>query len=221
MTVASASEKENAMNKKEHLTLVIATRNRKKIEELLRIMADLPVSLRSLDDFPRCPEVEEDAGTFEGNALKKARAVAAHAGLPAMSDDSGLVVDALGGSPGVYSARYAGDGAGDQENLEKLLRELRGVPREKRTGRFVCSIALAYPDGSAETFAGTVEGMIGEVARGRQGFGYDPVFFPEGHGRTFAEMSPAEKDAMSHRGRALAKLRDYLLRLASDVKGER
>lgn len=166
--------------------------------------------LVSPDDFPGCQEVEETEESFEGNALKKALAVAAFTGLPALADDSGLEVDALGGAPGVRSARYAGEGASDAENVEKLLHEMRGVPDEKRGARFVCVIALAQPDGRAEIFRGGVEGRIGGTPAGIGGFGYDPVFYPEGHGRTFAEMSPKEKDSMSHRGRALGKLRAYL-----------
>lgn len=199
------------MNNQRCLALVMATRNRKKVEELRRILAGLPVELRSLDDFPGCPEVVEDADSFHGNALKKALAVAKFTKMPALSDDSGLMVDALGGYPGVFSARYAGEGAGDRENLEKLLRDMAGVADGRRNARFVCSIVLALPDGRTETFEGTVEGRIGREARGENGFGYDPVFYPGGGERTFAEMSPSEKDGMSHRGSALGKLRQYVL----------
>ena len=189
------------------LELVIATRNKKKVEEIRRILEGMPVKLSSLDDFPGCPEVEEDADTFEGNAVKKALAVARYSGCPAVADDSGLEVYALNGAPGVFSARYAGAGAGDRKNLEKLLAELQGVEDPGRGGRFVCVIALAFPDGRVETFDGFVEGRIGGGPRGFNGFGYDPVFLPKGHERTFAEMSAGEKDALSHRGRALEKLR--------------
>jgi XTP/dITP diphosphohydrolase len=192
--------------------LVIATRNRKKIEEIRRILEGIPVRLYSLDDFPGCPDVDEDADTFEGNAVKKARAVAGYSGKPSLSDDSGLEVDALGGAPGVYSARYSGTGD-DSKNLEKVLSELKGVEESRRGARFVCVIALAFPDGKVETFEGFVEGRIGKEPKGFNGFGYDPVFYPKGRNRTFAEISPDEKDTMSHRGVALRKLRTYLASL--------
>lgn len=193
------------------MDIAVATRNRKKVEEIGRIMTGLPIALHSLAEFPDCPEVVEDADTFVGNALKKAHAVAAYTKMAALADDSGIAVDALGGAPGVFSARYAGEGAADADNLGKLLSDMEGVPADKRTGRFICVIALAWPDGSSMTFDGAVEGAIGTAARGVNGFGYDPVFFPEGHDRTFAEMSASEKDSMSHRGRALFKLREFLL----------
>jgi XTP/dITP diphosphohydrolase len=154
--------------------------------------------------------VEETEDSFQGNALLKARAVAACTGGYALADDSGLEVYALGGAPGVRSARYAGEGAGDRENLSKLLKELGDSPPENRGARFVCAMAFAGPDGTEEFFIGTVEGSIGLSPRGSTGFGYDPVFSPDGHRRTFAEMSPAEKDRMSHRGKALEKFRKYL-----------
>ncbi|HXX57489.1 MAG TPA: XTP/dITP diphosphatase [Thermodesulfovibrionales bacterium] len=190
--------------------LVIATRNRKKIEEMKRLLEDMAVLLYTLDDFPGCPEVSEDADSFRGNAVKKASAVANYAKRPAISDDSGLEVFALNGAPGVFSARYAGEAADDKKNLEKLLSELHDVDDGRRGARFVCCIALAFPDGSAEAFEGSVEGRIGRVALGSNGFGYDPVFYPEGHERTFAEMAADEKDALSHRGKALRKFREYV-----------
>jgi XTP/dITP diphosphohydrolase len=196
------------------LELVVATRNRKKVEEIRRILEGVPVALYSLDDFPGCPEVEEDQDTFEGNAVKKATAVAQYTKKPAIADDSGLEVYALNGAPGVFSARYAGEGADDRKNLEKVLSELRGVEEGKRGARFVCVIALAFPEGRVETFDGFVEGRIGTGPKGVSGFGYDPVFYPKGHGRTFAEMDADEKDALSHRGMALKELRVYLLSLA-------
>lgn len=192
------------------IELVIATRNSKKIEEIRRILEGIPLTLFTLDDFPGCPEVEEDADTFEGNAAKKATAVAKYTGKPAIADDSGLEVAALGGAPGVFSARYAGEGTDDKKNLEKLLYELQRVEAGWRGARFVCVVALALPDGEVETFHGLVEGSIGTEPKGISGFGYDPVFLPAGFDRTFAEMSPGEKDALSHRGNALKKLREYL-----------
>lgn len=195
------------------MELVIATRNRKKVEEIKRILQGAPVALYTLDDFPGCPEVEEDRDTFEGNAVKKAGVVAGHTGMPAIADDSGLEVYALNGAPGVCSARYAGTGADDGKNLEKVLTELQGVGEGKRGARFVCCVALAFPDGSVETFQGFVEGRIGEEPKGFSGFGYDPVFYPYGSDRTFAEMSADEKDALSHRGKALKKFREYVAAL--------
>jgi len=194
----------------EKLVLVIATRNRKKVEEIRRILEGVAVELLSLDDFPGCPEVAEDADTFEGNAVKKAIEVAHFTGKPSVADDSGLEVYALKGAPGVLSARYAGTGADDQKNLAKLLAELQGTEKSRRGGHFVCVIALAFPNGRVETFHGVAEGRIGTEPRGFNGFGYDPVFYPRGHRATFAEMSADEKDALSHRGIALRKLGAYL-----------
>ena len=194
----------------EKQVLVIATRNRKKVEEIRRILEGVGVELLSLDDFPGCPEVAEDADTFEGNAVKKAREVAHFTGKPSVADDSGLEVYALGGAPGVISARYAGTGADDKKNLEKLLDELENIEQDRRGAQFVCVIALAFPDGRVEAFHGVAEGRIGTEPRGSNGFGYDPVFYPRDHHVTFAEMSADEKDALSHRGIALRKLRAYL-----------
>lgn len=189
--------------------IVLATGNKKKLEEISRITANMGITLRTLTEFPDCPEVIEDADTFEGNALKKAREISAHTGLAALADDSGLSVDALGGAPGVYSARYAGENATDAENVGKLLGELSSASG-LRTARFHCVIALVLPDRTEQVFDGRVEGSIGDSQRGDNGFGYDPVFFPEGHERTFAEMGASEKDSMSHRGRALQKFLQYL-----------
>jgi len=194
------------------MEIVLATRNKKKIEEIKRITVDLPVAVLSLDNFPNCPETVEDKDTFEGNAVKKASEVCQCTGKPALADDSGLEVDALGGAPGVYSARYAGDSGGgnDVRNYEKLLAELNRVPDDKRGARFVCCMALAFPDGSIKTFFGYAKGRIGREPRGPEGFGYDPVFIPEGHKKTFAEMPGEEKDKLSHRGKALDRLAEFL-----------
>jgi XTP/dITP diphosphohydrolase len=194
------------------MEIVLATRNKKKIEEIKRITVDLPVTVLSLDNFPGCPETVEDKDTFEGNAIKKAVEVCRFTGKPALADDSGLEVDALNGAPGVYSARYAaGTGSGnDVRNYEKLLSELERVPNEKRSARFVCCMALAFPDGAIKTFFGESEGCIIREPKGKSGFGYDPVFVPEGHKTTFAEMSGPEKDLLSHRGKALGKVAEFL-----------
>ena len=192
------------------MTIVVATRNRKKVDEIRRILEGSVVSLLTLDDFPGCPAVVEDGQTFEENAVKKAVAVARYAGQTALADDSGLEVDALGGAPGVLSARYAGDDAEDCMNLTKLLDDMRSVGDAERRARFICCVALASPDGRARTFVGAVEGSLGRAPRGSRGFGYDPVFYPIGEIRTFAEMCDGEKDAISHRGRALRAVRRYL-----------
>ncbi|HCC68834.1 MAG TPA: non-canonical purine NTP pyrophosphatase [Nitrospiraceae bacterium] len=191
------------------MDIVLATRNRKKIEEIKRILC-LPLRIFTLDNFPECPKVEETGDTFEANAVKKATTVSRCTGMPAIADDSGLEVYALNRAPGVLSARYAGEGADDRENIERLLYEMRSFD-DKRGARFVCCIALALPDSSTNIFYGYVEGRVGREPRGFNGFGYDPVFYPEGHNRTFAEMSDDEKDAISHRAMALRELHRYLL----------
>jgi XTP/dITP diphosphohydrolase len=196
------------------MEIVLATRNRKKIEEIHRILAGTAISILSLGDFPLCPEVEEDQETFKGNAIKKAVETARFTGRIAVSDDSGIEVDALKGEPGVRSARYAGEGAGDRANLEKLLKTMEGLPPGKRSGRFVCIIALAFPDGRAESFDGIVEGTVGLKPAGSGGFGYDPAFYPLGQDRSFGQMTAAEKDVLSHRRIALDKLSRYLKSLS-------
>jgi XTP/dITP diphosphohydrolase len=192
----------------EFMELVIATRNKKKIEEIKRITEGLEVKVLTLDDFPGCPDVEEDGRTFEENAVKKATAVADYAGVTALADDSGIEVKALNGAPGVFSARYAGEGADDTKNVLKLLKDLRDV--EERVARFVCCLALAFPDGRVQTFFGYSGGALGIEQKGENGFGYDPIFYPEGYDRTFAEMSDEEKDSLSHRGKALQQFRQFL-----------
>lgn len=192
------------------MEIVLATRNRKKIEEILRITQGLNVSILTLDDFPGCPETEEDGKTFEENAIKKAVTVSKYTGKPALADDSGLVVDALNGAPGTLSARYAGESADDKTNVDKLLSDMNALKDNDRTARFVCCMALAFPAGPINTFYGTSEGKIGTEPRGIGGFGYDPVFYPEGFSRTFAEMSGERKDMLSHRGKALREVQKYL-----------
>lgn len=193
------------------MEIVLATRNKKKVEEIKRIAVGLPITVLSLDDFPSCPETVEDKETFEGNAIKKAMEICACTGKPALADDSGLEVYALGNAPGVYSARYAGGSNGsDVKNYEKLLAELKDVPDDKRGARFVCCMALAFPGGPVQTYFGFAEGCIGREPKGKTGFGYDPVFIPKGHKRTFAEMTGEEKDKLSHRGQAIEKLANFL-----------
>lgn len=200
------------------MDILIATRNKKKIEEIKRIIESEVIKdlsrpklrILTLNDFPECPEVIEDEKSFEANAIKKAISVARYTGMTALADDSGLEVYALQGSPGILSSRYAGEGADDRKNLEKLLYEMYSLNNDKRKARFTCYVALASPEGIINTFFGSVEGRIGKEPKGSGGFGYDPVFYPEGYTRTFAEMNDAEKDAISHRGMALRKLYQYI-----------
>lgn len=200
------------------MKLVIASRNHKKIEELKRILDGLDINILSVNDFPQLEEVIEDGLTFDENALKKARYVCKHTGLAALADDSGLEVEALGGKPGVKSARYAGDNASDEDNIRKLLKELEGVPSDIRNARFVCCIALVLPDGQEQIFWGYVSGKTIESPRGDQGFGYDPVFIPDGFQKTFAEMNSHDKDQISHRRKALDKLKEFLVKFAQIYK---
>jgi XTP/dITP diphosphohydrolase len=183
-------------------TLVLATANPHKTEEIRQVLADFDIDLlpRPLD----VPDVEENADSLEGNALLKANALASATGLPAIADDTGLFVDALGGAPGVYSARYAGEGATFDDNVNKVLTELEDVSTDDRAARFRTVIALAYPDGTSWWVEGSVEGTILRARTGQHGFGYDPIFAPNGvGGRSLAELTPDEKNALSHRGNAL------------------
>ena len=182
---------------------MLATRNAGKIAELSRILADVGggVEIVGLEKFPDAPDVPETGLTFADNALLKARAIAACTGLPAVSDDSGLAADALHGMPGVLSARWAGRHGDDTANLELLLGQLADV--DERGAAFVCVAALALPDGGGEwTATGVLAGSLARAPRGGNGFGYDPIFVPEGLSVTTAELAPSEKDAISHRGRA-------------------
>jgi XTP/dITP diphosphohydrolase len=185
--------------------VVLATRNAGKTEELRRLLADFPVVVMNLSDFGPMPPVEEEGTTFEENAVKKARSTAKVVGLPALADDSGLTVDALGGAPGVRSARYAGKHAADADNNAKLLKELEH--EENRTAAFVCVIAIAVPWGPALVYEGRCEGLITREQMGTEGFGYDPVFFYPPLQKTFAQLTTEEKNQVSHRGQALRELR--------------
>jgi XTP/dITP diphosphohydrolase len=204
-------------------TVVLATRNQGKIREFRHILQDSDIELKSLADFGPLPEAVEDGETFDDNAYKKALFTAKILGLPAIADDSGLVVEALKGAPGVRSARYAGDKATDRENIDKLLREMNG--QRNRAAAFECVISIAVPSGPALTYAGRCEGEIIKELRGKEGFGYDPVFYFPPAGKTFAEMTIEEKSQVSHRGRALAelaaesaKIRQWLEQRLAEVK---
>ncbi|MFC4057486.1 RdgB/HAM1 family non-canonical purine NTP pyrophosphatase [Planomonospora corallina] len=190
------------------MKVVLATRNAGKITELRRILADaaLPVEIVGLEEFPQIGEVAETGLTFAENALLKAHAVAGASGLPAIADDSGLCVDALNGMPGIFSARWSGRHGDDRANLELLLAQISDVPEGRRGGHFACAAALALPSGQERVAEGALHGVVVRAPRGTGGFGYDPVFVPEGETRTTAELTPAEKDAISHRGRAFRAL---------------
>jgi XTP/dITP diphosphohydrolase len=191
--------------------VVLASRNPHKLEELQAVMDEAGIAIEWISalDIPDLPEVIEDRDTLEGNALKKAREVSMFTNLPALADDTGLEVDALDGAPGVYSARYAGEEATYQDNVDKLLKELAAVPKEERTARFRTVVALVEGE-QTHTFHGVCEGRIITQPSGDKGFGYDPVFLPDGFDQTFAELEAATKNKISHRGRALQKLIDFL-----------
>ena len=188
--------------------VVLATKNRHKLEELHRILdaAGLDIELLGADAFPDLPDVAETESSFAGNALLKAREIARVTGLPAIADDSGLAVDALNGMPGIFSARWSGRHGDDAANLALLLGQLSDVPDRRRGAAFHCAAAIALPDGTERVVEGTIEGTIIREPRGTNGFGYDPVFVPLGYQVTTAEMPSQEKDAISHRGRALQAL---------------
>ncbi|MFZ5899633.1 MAG: XTP/dITP diphosphatase [Bacillota bacterium] len=200
--------------------LVLATRNAGKVRELAALLGPLGVEVVSLADYPEIGEIPEEGDTFQENAIFKAREVARLTGETALADDSGLEVDALNGAPGVYSARFAGEPKSDTANNAKLLRLLTGLPPEKRTARFRCVMALAVPDGRVYTAEGTSEGIILDAPRGDNGFGYDPLFYVEEFGKTFAELDLATKNTISHRGRALQKVKDLVLKVLQEEKTE-
>jgi XTP/dITP diphosphohydrolase len=193
-------------NQSDNHSLLVATHNKGKLKEILRIFSvEIPdLRLFTLDDFPGAEEVDEVGETFEENALLKARAGFLHSGIPTLADDSGLAVDALGGKPGIHSARYSG--GGDAANVEKVLRELDGFAPERRSARFVSVVAFVDGVEPAVTERGELEGVIVDAPRGEGGFGYDPIFAPINSASTLAEISAAEKDEISHRGRALRKI---------------
>ncbi|NMC73441.1 MAG: XTP/dITP diphosphatase [Geobacteraceae bacterium] len=190
--------------------LLLASGNRGKLAEIGEILRGCVEKMYSAADFPGLPEVVEDGDTFESNARKKALSAAMTTGMPALADDSGLVVDALDGRPGVYSARFAGEGCGDAANNEKLLRCLDGIETPRRTAAFHCVAALCFPDGTCRTFCGELRGIILECPRGDGGFGYDPLFLVPEFGKTLAELDMETKNRISHRGRALEQLRKYI-----------
>jgi XTP/dITP diphosphohydrolase len=196
--------------------LVIATRNPGKTAEIRSLLSDFPIDIKNLDDFGPLPDVEENGDTFDDNAYKKASVASRMLGLPALADDSGLLVKALNGAPGVFSARYAGENATDLERCNKLLKEMQ--PYEERSAAFECVISIAVPSGAALTYEGRCEGYIAREPRGANGFGYDPVFFFPPLRRTFAELTMEEKSRISHRGRALQELRSEFDRVLTWIR---
>jgi len=187
------------------ITLVVATRNDGKKNEIQGLLKGFPVRIRNLNDFGPIPHVEESGITFEENAYLKAAFTARVLGLPALADDSGLIVTALNGAPGVHSARYAGENASDAQRCSKLLKEMKG--RSDRSAAFECIISIAVPTGVALTYAGRCEGLVAEAAAGSNGFGYDPIFYYPPFEKTFAALTREEKNRVSHRGKAFAEIR--------------
>ena len=204
-----------------HPTIVIATTNPGKQREVRAILAGLPVRWVSLADYGNLPEAVEDADSFDGNARIKALHYAGLTGEWALADDSGLVVDALDGAPGVHSARYAGAASDSAANNAKLIRELASVPSGDRSARFVCAVAIAAPDRVLATATGRFDGLIVDRPRGTGGFGYDPHFWIPDRGITVAELAPKEKNRISHRGRALAAIGPEILRMLPSRRSER
>jgi XTP/dITP diphosphohydrolase len=185
--------------------LVIATRNKGKTKEIKALLKDFPVNIKNLDDFGPIPHLEEDGETFDENAYKKASFAARILGLPALADDSGLIVEALDGAPGIHSARYAGENATDEQRYLKLLDDMKG--KSNRKAAFECVISIAMPTGPALTYEARCEGLITTEPAGSNGFGYDPVFFYPPYNKTFAQITGEEKNRISHRGKALAELK--------------
>jgi len=192
------------MNKLNYL--IIASRNTGKTAEITELLSGFPITIKNLDDFGPIPEVEEDGQTFDENAYKKASFTARVLGHPALADDSGLVVDALNGAPGVLSARYAGPDATNEDRFQKLLQEMEGITNRKAA--FECVISIAVPTGPALTYEGRCEGIITKSPEGVNGFGYDPIFFYPPLKKTFAELTREEKGRVSHRGKALEEFRN-------------
>ena len=197
--------------------VVLATRNLHKGEEVASLLSDVGITLHTLAEFPSAPEVEEDGNTCKANAMKKAVTIARATGMTAVADDTGLEVDALGGRPGPFAARYAGEDATYEDNCRKLLQELDGVPSDRRGARFLTVAAIASPDGDVQTVQGVLEGVITEAARGERGFGYDPVFAVPELGKTLAELTPEEKNRISHRAKAFIQVRQLLRNIVEHV----
>jgi XTP/dITP diphosphohydrolase len=193
------------------MQLVLATNNNDKIREIKHLLDDLPVTVMTRDDFLDFPDPEETGFTLEENARIKARAISEFTGMPALADDSGLEVDALAGAPGVYSSRFAGEGCTYQDNNNKLLDMMKSIPDERRTARFRCVICIWWDQNEQDLVEGTAEGFITREIGGKEGFGYDPVFYYPPADKRFSEMTLDEKNAVSHRGKALTRARDKII----------
>lgn len=198
--------------------IIIATKNKGKAREFERLFAPLGFEVQTLLDFEEMDDIEETGQTFEENAILKAEAVSKLTGHMVIADDSGLIVDALGGAPGIYSARYAGPEKDDEANIDKVLKELDRVQDEDRTARFYCALAIAFPHSKTLTVHGTCEGEISRERKGSNGFGYDPIFFVKELGVSMAELSGEEKSEISHRAKALHKLKELLPRVIEGAK---
>ena len=192
------------------MRIIFATNNQDKMKEIRAIMADFPAEIVSLKEAGIHADVDENGNSFEENAIIKAEAICRLTGCVTIADDSGLEIDALGGEPGIYSARYMGEDTSYRIKNANLIERLTGVPDEKRTARFVCAVAAAFPDALTQTVRGTIEGRIGYEEAGENGFGYDPIFYLPEYGCTTAQMAPEDKNKISHRGRALEKIRPVL-----------
>ena len=192
------------------MKIIFATNNQDKMKEIHAIMADFPIEILSLKEAGIHADVEENGKTFEENAVIKAEAICRMTGHVTIADDSGLEIDALGGEPGIYSARYMGEDTSYRIKNGSLIKRLEGVPDEKRSARFVCAVAAAFPDAPTQTVRGTIEGRIGYEEAGENGFGYDPIFYLPEYGCTTAQMAPEDKNKISHRGRALEKIKPVL-----------
>ena len=200
--------------------LLLATRNKGKIEEFHRILEEIApgeIELVGLDQFPDLADVEETGSTFEENALLKARQMSAATGLPAIADDSGLCVDALGGDPGIFSARWSGVHGDDEANLRKVLDQIKDVPDADRTAYFICVAALVLVDGASHCEEGRFHGQLLHHPVGENGFGYDPIFSPDGYSISSAQMSAADKDAISHRGKALRAIAPHVRKMVAEL----
>ena len=210
---------DGSMPVQKRIRLIAATKNKGKLDEIAQLLVQLPYDVVSMAEAGIADDIEENGSTFEENAMIKAKSVWKATGEAVIADDSGLEVDYLNGAPGVYSARYAGEGASDGDRNRKLLAALEGVPADKRTGRFVCAIAVVFPNGSSLTVRGTCEGYIAFEPAGSNGFGYDPLFYVPEVGLTIAQMEADIKNSISHRGNALRKMAEQLERIWPDGAG--
>jgi len=210
----------NAAMARKKLRIVLSSGNRDKLREVAEILSAKWLEIVPLGDFPAAPEPREGRDSLKDNALMKARLARDFTGLPAIGDDTGLEVDILDGKPGVLSSRYSGENATYSDNVKKLLEVLQSIPKEQRTARFRCVVALASPGGNEKIFRGQCQGHVAFEPRGENGFGYDPVFIPEGKKSSFAQLSSVLKNRLSHRGRALRSLKRHLRKMYLESQGQ-